>query len=265
MLFTRPDGVAARDVPDVRRIMPFIMPTRAESTVYFEQEVAIDRAEAFLAEVNAKRERKATLFHLVLWGIVRAIAARPRLNRFVMGSRIWVRDGIWIAYSAKKSLDDDAPIVAIKQRFEPDVSFEALVDAVHDRVRSGKSSEKSHVDKELSLFLALPAPLLRIGVKLLRWLDAWNLLPRSFIEGDPLYASMFVANLGSVGLESAYHHLYEYGTIPLFAAVGCKRKTDRGTTVSFKYSFDERVEDGLYCAAGLELLKRIVEDPSAGA
>jgi len=32
-----------------------------------------------------------------------------------------------------------------------------------------------------------------------------------------------------------------------------------------KYSFDERVEDGLYCARALELLKDRLEDPAAWA
>jgi hypothetical protein len=32
---------------------------------------------------------------------------------------------------------------------------------------------------------------------------------------------------------------------------------------SVKYSFDERIEDGLYCAKGLELLKARMEDPAA--
>ena len=35
------------------------------------------------------------------------------------------------------------------------------------------------------------------------------------------------------------------------------------TVCSVKYSFDERVEDGLYCARSLELLRRRIEDPAS--
>ena len=77
---------------------------------------------------------------------------------------------------------------------------------------------------------------------------------------------MFVANLGSVKLDSAYHHLYEYGNCPFFAALGRTQTvvTPDGPKqmCSIKYSFDERVEDGLYCAKGLELLKQRMEDPA---
>ncbi len=101
-------------------------------------------------------------------------------------------------------------------------------------------------------------------VALARWLDAHNLLPRMLIEGDPLYASVFVANLGSVGLDAAYHHLYEWGNCPIFAAVGRVREESsaNGETrklVTVRYTFDERIEDGLYCARALGHLKNIVE------
>ncbi len=271
MLFSRPDGVRAGDVPPFRRIMPFIMPTRNESAVYLEQEIPLDGALAFVDEATARTGRRATFFHLFLWASVRALAARPRLNRFVMGGRVWQRDGIWLSYSAKKSLADGAPIVVVKRRFEPEVSFDDLLEQVYADLERGRSDEKSHVDKELSLFLRLPGPALRVGVGALRWLDRWNLLPAGFIHGDPLYASMFVANLGSVRLDSAYHHLYEYGTIPIFAALGRFREVPTvvdGRVVtrrvcSIKYTLDERIEDGLYCAAGLEVIRGVLEEPWA--
>lgn len=82
-----------------------------------------------------------------------------------------------------------------------------------------------------------------------------------------MYASMFIANLGSVRLDSAYHHLYEWGNCPFFAVVGRTRDvaTPEGKRrmCSIKYSFDERIEDGLYCAKGLELVKELLEDPTA--
>ena len=270
MLFSRPDGTLVRDVAPSRRIMPFIMPTRTQSAVYFEQMIDLTKTLPFIEAWNAaKPERKITVFHIFTWAAVRALGERPRLNRFVMGSRIWQRDGIWISFSAKKELKDGAPLVVIKRRFEPNLTLAECVDLIYGDVKEGRSDRPSHVDKELGLFLALPGPLLRLGVALLRWLDRWNLLPGSFIHPDPMYASMFIANLGSVRLDSAFHHLYEWGNCPFFAAVGRTKEivTPDGTkrVCSIKYTFDERIEDGLYCAKGLELLKDRLEDPSATA
>jgi pyruvate/2-oxoglutarate dehydrogenase complex dihydrolipoamide acyltransferase (E2) component len=103
-----------------------------------------------------------------------------------------------------------------------------------------------------------------------RRLDAWGLLPASFSAGDPLYASAFIANLGSVGLDAAYHHLYEYGTIPIFVTIGRVRRVavalEDGSVasrevVTLRWTYDERIEDGFYAARALDRLREALEDP----
>ena len=267
MLLSRPDGTLATDVAPYRRMMPFIMPTRTESAVYFEQWIDLTKTQVFIDTWNtAHPEKKITVFHLFLASMLKAFAERPRLNRFVMGSQIWQRDGIWISFAAKKKLEDGAPLAVLKRRFDPNATFEQIVDHIYGDVKDGRSDKKSHVDKELSIFLRMPGPMLRIGVAIVRWLDKWNLLPGSFIHPDPMYASMFIANLGSVKLDSAYHHLYEWGNCPFFAALGRTQEvaspTGNKMMCSIKYTFDERIEDGLYCAKGLELVKTHLENPN---
>ena len=109
MLFSRPDGTLATDVAPYRVMMPFIMPTRTESAVHFEQSIDLTKTLAFIEQWN-------------LWAAVKGIGARPRLNRFVMGSRIWQRDGIYISFAAKKKLEDGAPLAVLKRRFDPSLS-----------------------------------------------------------------------------------------------------------------------------------------------
>lgn len=270
-LFRRGDGEYVEKVPAYRRIMPFIMPTRTESAVYFEQKIDATRGVAYIARWNEQHpDQKITFLHLLMYGAIKSLHERPRLNRFTMGGHLYQRRGIWVSYSAKKAFDDDSPIVVLKQKFEPETTFAEMVAQMYGALKEGRSDKKSHVDKELDLFLKAPAPVLRLGVKALRWLDAWNVLPASFVEKDPMYASLFIANLGSVKLDAAYHHLYEYGTIPLFGVLG--RLQDAvvpgpdGTArvrpeISIKWSYDERVDDGLYAALSLELVRRCLEDP----
>lgn len=269
-LFRRPDGRLARDVPPYRRIMPYLMRGRTESTVYFDQQIDLTRTLPFIEHWNASHDRRITVFHVFMWAAVRTIASRPKLNRFVSGGRIYERDGIWVSFSAKKALSDDAPIVVLKRRFDPDAGFEAVLAELHGDVDRGRSNEKSAVDKELSIVLRMPGLALRILLWLQRWMDARNVLPSSFIRSDPMYASLFIANLGSLKIDAAYHHLYEYGNIPIFAAIGRVKEVPaidpagqvvRRTVCDVRYSFDERVEDGLYCAAALDLLRSLVENP----
>jgi hypothetical protein len=273
-LFRRPDATAVETVHPVRRIMPFLMPTKNGAFVLFEQEIASEPAARFLATFNAGRpaERPATLFHLVLRAIGLALTEYPRLNRFVAGSRLYQRRGIWLSFSAKQRLERDAPIFTAKFLFEPTETLAAMVDRVHAEVGAGRSGRETRTDREIKAFLRVPAPVLRVGVRLVRRLDAWGLLPPSFSAGDPLYASVFVANLGSVGLDAAYHHLYEYGTIPIFVTIGRVRRVpavlDDGSLgsreiVTLRFTYDERVEDGFYAARALERLRELLEHPES--
>ena len=89
-----------------------------------------------------------------------------------------------------------------------------------------------------------------------------HLLDESMIDSDPMFCSVFVANLGSVGLEAGYHHLWEYGNCPIFCTIGRIKPGPEGERqVTLKWTYDERVEDGLYCARALERLRERIEDP----
>lgn len=271
-MFRRSDADLVPDVHPVRRIMPFVMPTRTESAVYGSAQVRVAAAREFLQKFNADRpaDRHATLFHLLLRSLAMIWHERPHLNRFVSGSRYWQRRGVWVAFSGKKGMTDDSPLFTGKRLFPKDESLGEMVDALWALLRVGRSDAKSETDKEINLLLKLPPLLLRWFVRTGRWLNDRNLLPASMIRNDPLFASLFVANLGSVGLDAVYHHNYEYGTIPIFVVMGKVKMvpmaTEDGRVVAeeifeFTFSYDERTEDGFYAARSLETVRHRLEHP----
>jgi hypothetical protein len=269
-MFRRSDGRLAKVHP-YRRMMPFLMRGRNESAVYFEQHLDLTRATPWLEVWNRDQPGpRATVFHLILHAIATVLHDRPRLNRFAVGGRIYDRDGVYLSFSAKKRMDDDAPLATVKRRFEPAEGFAAMMSELGAQVVDARSDRKSTVDKELDVLLRLPGPLLAVALGLLKRLDSVGLAPRALLDSDPMYASAFVANLGSIKIDAAYHHLYEHGNCPLFVAVGQIQRSphvdDAGAvhvrpTVTVRYTYDERIEDGHYCAAALDLLRRRVEDP----
>jgi hypothetical protein len=275
-LFRRADGDLVRKETPVRAFLPYMMLGRNESIIYHEAHYDISRTRAFLRAFNHQHEREqpATLFHLFLWSCAQALADRPGLNRFVSGGRLYQRKGMFISFAAKKEMDDDAPLVTVKLEFFKGEPFADCVKRIVSSIGSSRGGEAQRVDKELALALMLPGPLLRLVMSLIRFLDRVNLLPGWYIRPDPMYTSMFVANLGSVGLDRTSHHLYEYGTAAMFAALGAPRKQlcpDRAGTpvvrdiLEVRWSLDERVNDGLYCARGLAHMKKIFENPEAHA
>jgi hypothetical protein len=270
MFGRRRDGTLAK-VPPYRRMMPFLMRGRNEAIVFFEQHLDMSRAQPWLDAWNARTGARATVFHLVLHAIARVLHERPRLNRFVVGRRIYDRHGVFMTFAAKKAMRDDAPLATVKRGFAVDESFAAMVAALTTDIKVAKSDAISKVDKELSVFLRFPGFLLAASVALLRWLDGHGLAPRALIGDDPMYTSAFVANLGSLKIDAAYHHLYEYGNCPLFCTVGCLAPApvvvdgaiEVRPSLLIRYSYDERIEDGFYAASAIARVRTWIEDPAA--
>jgi hypothetical protein len=258
------DGRPATGVPPYRRIIPFLMQGKNEAVVYFESRIDLHKTVHWIEDWNrAHAPQRITIFHVVLAALARTLHERPRLNRFVSGHRLWQRRGVYLSFAAKKKMNDDAPLSTVKREFPAGERFADMVAALAGDVGAAKSEAKSAVDKEVSALLRMPGPLLRAMIRMTRALDQVNLAPAALLRNDPMYTSVFVANLGSIELDAAYHHLYEWGNCPLFATLGRIEKDGNRTVAIVKFSYDERVEDGLYAARSLEKFRAYVEDPAA--
>jgi hypothetical protein len=271
MWWRRPDGDLVRDLSPAKRIMPYMMRGRNESAFYFDQRIALRQADAYIRAFNEVHPATPiTIQHLVMWAVAQVLDQYPTMNRFVMGGRLYQRREIWFSYSAKRSLKGDAPLVVIKRRFDP---AEPFADMVADMARQ-LSEERYGTgmnagDREIELIMRLPGLGRRLVMAVGRFADAFGLFPKSYIDNDPMYASIFFANLASLGLDAGYHHLYEYGTIGVFGVIG-RPTTDPGSPTSgpdrrrsltIRWTFDERTEDGLLAGYALKRAKQILEDP----
>ncbi|HMU38427.1 MAG TPA: 2-oxo acid dehydrogenase subunit E2 [Pseudomonadota bacterium] len=277
MLPRRSDGFPVGKLSPMRRMMPYILRTRNESCVYFEQRLKLQKTLEYVRTLNersgANPKHAVNVFHVLLAAAARVFAERPELNRFVLGRRIYQRKHIEFSFAVKKEFSDRGALTTTKLRFSGDESVAEVAQKTREAVAVGRSDKKSQADKEMSVLVWLPGFLLRAILWLQRTLDRFNVLPSALTASDPLYASLFFANLGSIGLDSAYHHLFEYGTVSFFAVLGTigpmsfvEEETERLCVlpgVSIKYTFDERITDGYYCARSLELLKHYLENPDA--
>ena len=264
MFGRRADAKLIRGQSRMRRFMPFISPRRNESLFYYAQEVEADAALRFIEDVNRDRpdDAQMTLFHLVLRAAALAMHSQPSVNRFVAGGRIWQRSEVWITFSAKQEIVDGAPLLTVKRRFEEGESLDEMVDDILAGLRSRRGGKKTRSDREVGAALTLPAFVIRAGIWLLHKANMLGLLPKSMIDDDPLFASLFVANLGSVGMEAGYHHLWEYGTCSIFTVLGrIQERWDGKRVFEMKYSYDERMADGLAGGIGMERIRESLKNP----
>ena len=264
MFGRRSDGTLVRDLPKLRRFMPFVSPGRNASAFYYQHEIEVDAALKFLEQRNASRpaDRQITLFQLYLRTVSLGFHENPEVNRFVAGGRLYQHNELCITFSALRELAKGSQLITVKREFPRDESLDAMVDRVLGSLGKRRGGEKTQSDKEIDLALYLPSPLIRGVMKLLKWADAWGLLPRSMTDPDPLFTSVFVANMGSIGMETGHHHLWEYGTCSAFCVMGqIRTRPDGSRHVVCSYTWDERVADGMATSFALSAFKERLENP----
>jgi hypothetical protein len=261
----RADGKPVEKLSTMRRFMPYVSPRRNDSLFLMYQDIEVEAALEYLEKKNRERppERQISLFHLFLRSCSHALYLRPGVNRFVKGGRLWQREGEWITFSAKREIKDGSPMITIKRHFHPTTeSLEEMVDGIYQRLNPQRAGKKTTSDKEMSLLLRLPGFVVHLLMQLMKVADYWGLLPRAMIENDPLFTSVFIANLGSINYPSGFHHLWEYGTCSLFGVMGQIEPGENGRRkIRVAWTYDERIEDGLYSYYTLDGIRERIESP----
>lgn len=271
-LFKRKDGDSLEDkISDGRKFIPYILGTANDSWLLWEETIKIQPALDFVEKWNAEHppEEKITLNHLLLRACAKAYPLHPRMNRFLAGNRYYQRKGINISFSAKKEFSESGGLLIFKRVFPENESLEEMVRAIRGMLKKDRTVKVSEQEKENSMYLKLPRPILMAGMAGVRALDFFNLLPASFIDSNPLFSGMFISNLGSLGINSGWHHLYNFGNIMLFGVMGAPMevpivedgKVVPCKVVSMKWTFDERIEDGYNASRAAATVTRFIENP----
>ena len=268
----RKDGIWLKDIPAMNRIMPGLMPNRADNEAHISVDIDIRPLNAYLEKLNEGRTTdKYTFFHLISAAIGKAFILRPKMNRFVVGTRMYQRENVTIAFTVKKKFSDHATEALAFFEYEPQDTLETYHDKIMKVIHVTKSdTEKDTSTGAMDIVTKLPQWLIDLVVKFVLWLDKHGWAPEALIGSDPNHAAVFLSNLGSIGLPGGYHHLVNWGTNSCFVVVGkkyMKMEYDRDgngdlhEVIPLGITLDERIADGYYYSGTVALVKELLEHP----
>ena len=267
----RPDGTYIRKLHFFTRLMPYLLPTRTESTIYFEQEFDITNTLAYIRKRKRDPgEAPISLFYIILFAAVRAIALKPKMNRFISGYRFYQRNRISFNFVIKRDLSEEGEEINVTMSFSPLLSLEAFCKKLHDNISSLKTGESTGTEKVNALVSCLPRFLIRFLIGGLKFLDYHNALPKTVIDSLPFYSSIFFSHVGSVGIDAPFHHNFELGNCGIFCAIGRVRKEhshkpdgtiEKRDKVKITFTYDDRITDGIYCARAIDIMRDLTENP----
>ncbi len=265
----RREGRKVRTLPPMSYIAPYVMAERSDAQNHFEDVIDITNIENYLAKKHSEGYTDMTILHLILAAYVRVVAERPGINRFLAGQRIFARNNIECVMTVKKEMSLEAPDTCIKVVFDPRDNVYNVYKKFQKTVHEAFETDTSFDDVAKNLN-KLPGFIFRGIMGILRCLDYVGLLPKSLLNVSPFHGSMIITSMGSLGIPAIYHHLYNFGTLPIFVSYGSIFTADaikrdgtkeRHRFITFKVVTDERICDGYYYASAFKRIKRYLLHP----
>lgn len=277
LFYDRPDGKKIKQPHALNALMPYMMRGRNESAVYYEKDIDMENALRYIRQKNSalrssessKTEYRYSLFGFVLAAAVRTVSLRPELNRFIHKRGLYQRNHIAISFIVKQKMTEESPEANAKVFFDPTDTLDSVTEKINAAIRHAREyGEGGDGEKIAKLAHSIPGGKALI-MALYRFLDRFNIAPWALIKTDPLYSTAYFANLGSIGLDTPYHHLYEWGNASIFVVLGklFQKESRIGSSsahhhyINFKVTIDERISDGLYFARSAALFARFFSHP----
>ena len=273
----RKDGRLVRTLYPMNKFMPYIMRTRNDACNQFSDSIDMTETDPYIRSKIKQGMVHFSFLHVFLAAYVRTVAKRPEVNRFVSGNRIYAANQIAVNMTIKTTMSADSPDTCIKVYFEPTDTIDQVYEKFNNAVQAvkdaseQKSDEESGFDKAARILASLPRFILLPVVSLLTFLDNNRMLPMALIKVSPFHGSLFVTSMGSLGIRPIYHHLYNFGNLPVFVSYGTKRRVTepdrKGNLVTkkvidLKMVTDERICDGFQYAAAFKCWRRYIENPA---
>lgn len=267
----RKEGRLLRSLPAFAKFVPFIMPTRNDACNQYEESFEVSDVDRRLRKLRVDGYKGIGILHFIIAAYIRGVSMLPGMNRFIVGRRIYARDNIEVVMTVKRSLAIDATETTIKVVFEPTDTIFDVYRKMNEKIDEIKTVEGNNNTEDVAEAMCkAPRFLLRFALTILRIMDYFGWLPQSLLDASPFHGSMIITDLGSLHIGPIYHHIYNFGTLPVFISFGAKRhayELDRhGNMVDRKYVdckfvMDERTVDGHYYAQFLQAFRYICQHP----
>lgn len=268
----RNDGRRLRTVDPVWRVSPYIMVTRNTSQNFLRDSMECSALDAYIRRKRQSGLRGFGVLHVVLAAYARCVAQYPAVNRFISGQRAYARQEIEISMNVKPEMTKESPDTVIKLYLAPTDTAEDVYRKLQNTVTAIKDAPQKQTDFDL-LAKALdfiPGLLLKFVVFVLRTMDYFGCLPRALTRLSPFHGSLYITSMASLGIPPIFHHLYDFGNVPVFVSLGKKYRVNeleqtgevvRRSYIDYTFVTDERICDGFYFASVLRFFRGILQDP----
>lgn len=267
----RHDARKIRTLPPMQYVAVSIMHTRNDAQNLFTASVDFANVEEYIRQKRESGLPGFGFMHLLIAAYVRTVSQKPAINRYIAGYKIFARHDIILSMMVKKEMKLNAQETAIKVFFSPADTAEDVYRKMEEEIEKARQAgDTTALDKVARIINRMPKLILRWFVAFMQFLDFFGKLPKAIEAASPFHSSIYVSNLGSLGIPPIYHHLYNFGNTPVFITFGAKRRelclnpeggVYHKTMVDYTVVTDERITDGHYLATAFKGMEKLLHNP----
>ena len=265
----RKDGIRLKNTDPMYTVAAHVMNKRVDSMNMITIDIPVNPIADYVHRKRDEGGMKISRLAVILAAYIRVIDEFPKFNHFVVNSKIYARNEIAVGMVVLRggSVMEDGTMSKIY--FQPTDDVYKVQERLDAYIEENRKEEPDNgTEKIIKVLLSVPG-LLKSGVKILKWMDWHNMLPKSIIDMSPFHLSLVITDLASIRLDSIYHHVYEFGTTSIAIAMGVNREVPKrkGGEIVFEKCMplgvvmDERIAGGSYFALGFRRLKEYLKHP----
>lgn len=256
----RRDGKRVKDIDAMHVLMPYIKPNRCDSDVFINQKLDVTELVKYYEEMKLK-DNDLTYFHLFITLIAKTIYNRPLLNRFIVNKKYYDRNDVLIAFTAKVNYEDTSKEILKVIKIDPEDNLFSIKEKTLKAVSDVRNAKEEGTNSIMNIIGKSPSFLISLVVKVVKYMDRHDLLPKSLINDNLYYSTCIVSNLGSIKSSAIYHNLTDFGTSSILATFGEIREENGRKYAEAGINIDERIADGVYFVKSVKLMQDILNNP----
>lgn len=267
----RRDGKLLRELDSLHYITGIIYPNRCDNEAYIKETIDLTNVNKYLKKKNYKGiEYKYNLFQIILTALVKAITLRPKLQRFIVNGNFYQRNEVTSSFVVKKIFADNGGEALAFLHFKDNDNIDTIHEKIYKEISVQRSDKIDSTTENMDILNKIPRFISKAAIHFIMWLDKHGWVPKSMTANDPYYSTVVLSNLGSIKMNSGYHHLTNWGTCSLICLIGEIKKSpvynNAGEvkmveTVEIGLTLDERLADGYYYSKSIKLLKYLLDNP----
>lgn len=271
MFGRRSDGRVLKKIDPIIALTPYLMPMRCDAQVFLNYKLDYEKMARYIVEQGANGH-KITFMELIIAAFVRVVSEMPDVNRFVMNKRLYARTQLTVSFVLLMDTGNPEDIEenTVKCCFDPHDTIFDVADRVHEMIEQNRRQEADNSTMKVAKLLLNPF-LANTIVALARFLDRYGIMPKYILDASPFHTSMFITNMGSIGMPAVNHHIYNFGTTSLFwsmgnvireTQVGADGKATRKRWLPIGVTADERICAGAMYSRMVTRMIHYLQNPA---